>query len=318
VDPGAARFHVICERDVGLFSLIQQVIANVPWAMKQNRIPVAYFGENTCYWTPNGYRGESTVWEYYFEPLVHGHPVSNLPDPIRKQIHADRPSPNEIGELIDGGSFASRHFGDHPALTGVTLPIPYQWDDPSDTLRREAKAILDDFVQPRAYILDKVNQFFASRMAGQYLIAVHARGTDATSRQERRSFRQGSLVLARYVREIERLLDRQPEATIFVASDDQASIDHLTDAFGSRVISYDSIRHHGGEPAGCGPTGWIMPAYISRDRDTAAKNGEHAVIEYLLLSRCDYLVHNGSSLARTVLLNSPTQRHTNTHRRPRL
>ena len=82
-----------------------------------------------------------------------------------------------------------------------------------------------------------------------------------------------------------------------------------------RVVAYDSIRHQGGEAAGQGPTGWIMPAYIAGDRDVAARNGEDAVIEYLLLSRCHYLVHNGSSLARTVLLNAPRLPHTNTHRR---
>jgi hypothetical protein len=316
VSPRSEKFHIICERDVGLFSLIQQVIANVPWAIKENRIPVVYFGENTCYWTPHGYRGRQTVWEYYFEPLVPGYSTSDIPEPIWKMVHADRPSPYELGHLIDGASFVSSHFGDHPQLSGVTLPIPYQWDDPSDALRRQAKAIVDDFVQPRSYIRRKADEFFTTHMAGRYVIGVHARGTDATSQQERRSFRQDSLVLARYVREIERLLTREPKAKIFVASDDQASVDHLVDAFGARVISYDSIRHRGGEPAGRGPSGWIMPAYIADDRDTAARNGEDAVIEYLLLSRCDHLVHNGSSLARTVLLNSPTLPHTNTHRRP--
>ena len=316
VSSGAERFHIICERDVGLFSLIQQVIANVPWAIKEDRIPVVYFGENTCYWTPRGYRGRRTVWEYYFEPLVPGYSAWSLPESIRKMIHADRPSANEMGHLIDGTSFVSRHFGDHPGLSGMTLPIPYQWDDPSDALRMTAKAIVDDFVQPRSYILHKVDEFFTRHMTGQYLIGVHARGTDATSKQERRSFRQGSLVLSRYVREIGRLLSGEPNAKIFVASDDQTSVDHLAGAFGARVISYDSIRHRGGEPAGRGPTGWIMPAYIAGDRDTAARNGEDAVIEYLLLSRCDYLVHNGSSLARTVLLNAPALPHTNTHRRP--
>jgi hypothetical protein len=100
-----------------------------------------------------------------------------------------------------------------------------------------------------------------------------------------------------------------------VATDEQASLDHVTKAFGRRVVAYDSVRHQGGEAAGQGPTGWIMPAYIARDRDVAAMNGEDAVIEYLLLSRCHYLVHNGSSLARTVLLNAPRLPHTNTHRR---
>jgi hypothetical protein len=292
------------------------VIANVPWAVKENRIPVVYFGEKKRYWTPNGYRGKRTVWEYYFEPLVPGYSVSSLPEPIRSVIQSDRPSADEIGHLIDGTSFASAHFGDHPRLNGLALSIPYQWDDPSDTLRTKAKAILDDFVRPRRYILRKADDFFARHMAGHHLIGVHARGTDATSKQERRSFRQGSLVLPRYVHEIRRLLSQEPAAKIFVASDDQASVDHLVDAFGSRVTSYESIRHHGGEAAGRGPSGWIMPAYIAGDRDTAARNGEDAVIEYLLLSRCDHLVHNGSSLARTVLLNSPAVRHTNTHRRP--
>jgi hypothetical protein len=293
------------------------VIANVPWAIKENRIPVAYFGENTCYWTPERIpRGEAPSGNTTSSRWCPGYPASSLPEPIRKTIHADRPSANEIGQLVDGDSFVS-------VISVIIRPSAVSrcrsrtnGDDPSDTLRWKAKAIVDDFVQPRSHILREVDEFFARRMAGQYVIGVHARGTDATSKQERRSFRQGSLVLARYVREIERLLDRQPRSTIFVASDDQASVDHLADTFGSAVISYDSIRHHGGEPAGRGPTGWIMPAYIAGDRDTAARNGEDAVIEYLLLSRCDHLVHNGSSLARTVLLNSPTLRHTNTHRRP--
>jgi len=313
---GTPRFHLICERDVGLFSLIQQVIANVPWAVQENRIPVVYFGANTCYWTPNGYRGRHTVWEYYFEPLIPGYPASAIPHPIQELISADRPGPNDLGRFVDDTFFVSRHFGDHPLLRGVTLPIPYQWDDPGDALRWKAKAIVDDFVRPRSYLRRKADEFFTREMAGHHLIGVHARGTDATSKQERRSFRQGSLVLSRYLQEIERLLSREPSAKIFVASDDQASVDHLAGAFGSRVISYDSVRHRGGEPAGRGPTGWIMPAYIAGDRDTAARNGADAVVEYLLLSRCDHLVHNGSSLARTVLLNAPALPHTNTHRRP--
>jgi hypothetical protein len=182
-------------------------------------------------------------------------------------------------------------------------------------VRVEAKAIVDRFIRPRSYILRKVDDFLARHMAGHHVIGVHARGTDATSSQELRAFRQGSLVLSRYAEEIERLLDIEPTAKILVASDEQSSVDYFTNAFDDRVIAYDSIRHWDGEAAGQGPTGWIMPAYITQDRNTAARNGEDAVIEYLLLSRCAHLLHNGSSLARTVLLNAPQLTHTNTHRR---
>jgi hypothetical protein len=146
------------------------------------------------------------------------------------------------------------------------------------------------------------------------MIGVHARGTDATSKEEIRPHRQGSLVLSKYVAEILRLLETRPTARIFVATDDQSSLEYFREVFGDRVLAYDSIRHERGEAAGKGPTGWIMPAYIAGDRDRAAKNGEEAVIEYLLLSRCDHLVHNGSSLARTALLNAPQLPHTNMHR----
>jgi hypothetical protein len=141
------------------------------------------------------------------------------------------------------------------------------------------------------------------------------RGTDAVSPEEKRHYRLGSLVLERYADTVRHLLSTRNAAKIFVATDDESSLDFFRENFGRSVIAYDSVRHVSGEPAGKGPLGCIMPAYIAADRSRAARNGEEAVIEYILLSRCNYLVHNGSSLARTVLLKKPTLPHTNTHRR---
>ncbi|ONI74118.1 hypothetical protein BWI15_12175 [Kribbella sp. ALI-6-A] len=309
------RLHIVCERDVGLFSLIQQVIANIPWAVTQNRVPVVHFGPRTCYWTPSGYRGRQTVWEYYFEPLDPAYPAARLPASVKALIGAEPPSPFETGYHLDEHIFVTSHFGDHPLLEGAALRIPYQWEDPDNRLRAAAKVVLDKYIRPRDYLTQKADSFFAQHLAGQYVVGVHVRGTDAVSPQEVRAFRRGSRVLSRYRAEIERLLELEPTAKIFVASDEQSSVDHLAAAFPGRVVAHDSVRHHGGEPAGQGPTGWIMPAYIAADADVAAKNGEDAIVEYLLLSRCDYLVHNGSSLARTVLLNAPDLPHTNTHYR---
>ena len=86
----------------------------------------------------------------------------------------------------------------------------------------------------------------------------------------------------------------------------------MRERFGKRVIAYDSIRHKSGELAGRGPRGKVMPAYLTRDRDLAAKSGEEAVIEYLLLCRCNYLVHNDSSIPRAVLLTIPGMPASNT------
>ena len=143
VSDGSPRLHIITERDVGLFSLIQQVISNIPWAIAEDRIPVVHFADGTCYWTPNGYQGKDTVWEYYFEPLDPTYPATRIPDHIKRILSVKRPSPFEVGYHADDDVFVSCHFGDHPELRGATLPIPYQWDDPSERLRREAKAVLD-------------------------------------------------------------------------------------------------------------------------------------------------------------------------------
>ena len=307
------NFHIICERDVGLFSHIQQVIANIPWAIQEGRIPIVYFQDKTCYWTPNRYHDKETVWEYYFEPVVMAYPTSSIPPHIREIIAHNHPSPYEVGYFADEHTFVSNHFGDHPALAGKTLSIPYLMEDPDDELRQEAHDIIRCFIQPRDYIQQKASHFFQQYMKGRPIIGVHARGTDATSQQEIRPHRHGSLILSKYVTAIQRILDAQPTARLFVATDAQASLEYLRNAFGTRVFAYTSIRHVSGEAAGKGPTGWIMPAYIAGDRDRAAHNGEEAVIDYLLLSRCNYLVHNGSSLARTVLLNAPQLPHTNTH-----
>jgi hypothetical protein len=309
------KFHIICERDVGLFSHIQQVIANIPWAIREGRIPIVYFQDKTCYWTPKGYHEKETVWEYYFEPIVTAYPTSSIPLYIREIIAHNPPSPYEVGYFADEHTFVSNHFGDHPALAAKTLSIPYLIEDPDDRLRQEAYDIIRRFIQPRDYIQQKVSHFFQQHMQGHHIIGVHTRGTDATSPQELRPHRHGSLMLSKYVTAIQRMLDAQPTARIFVATDAQSSLEYLRNAFGTRVFAYNSLRHASGEAAGQGPTGWIMPAYIAGDRDCAAQTGEEAVIEYLLLSRCHYLVHNGSSLARTVLLNAPQLPHTNTHRK---
>jgi hypothetical protein len=311
------KLHIMCERDVGLFSLIQQVISNACWAIEEGRIPIAYFQDKTCYWKSDGYRGRETVWEYYFEPVVKEYPASRIPQRVRKIIRERHPSPFEIGYFANDRTFVSSHFGDHPALKGKALSIPYLWDDPHGPLRQVASTIIHRFIRPRSYILQKEINFFRQHMEGHYNIGVHMRGTDATSSQEVRAHRHGSLHPQRFVSEIRRLLEVWPAARIFVATDAEDSLALLRSAFGKGVFAYDTVRHEGGDPAGKGPTGWIMPAYIVRGGNCAARNGEDAVVEYLLLSRCDCLIHNGSSLARTVLLNVPHLPHINTHRKER-
>lgn len=311
---GRLRLLIICERDVGLFSLFQQVVSNIPRALAEGRIPVVWFGDRCCYFTSSGYRGHDTMWEYYFEPLVDGVSTAVISDAVKAVIRDKFPSADSAGYEIDEYVFVSNHFGDHPHLAGKTLRIPCTWDDPDDKLRTEASNIIERYVRPRSYLREKADRYFEQHLAGSFLIGVHIRGTDAISRRVHHPHRKGSLNLKKCVATIRELLEAEPHAKVFVATDDQRSLDFVKNAFGNQVEAYDSIRHRKGRLAGKGPLVWPMPAYISNDRDLAARNGEEAVIEFLLLCRCNHLIHNGSGLARTVLLTRPELAHTNTHR----
>ena len=109
-------------------------------------------------------------------------------------------------------------------------------------------------------------------------------------------------------------LQERPDAKVFVATDDEASLTEMRRAFGERIIACDSVRHQGGQTWDWGPTGdGSLPGYIARNPEQAAQNGADAVVEYLLLEKCELLIHNGASLARTVLLANPTLPCINTH-----
>jgi hypothetical protein len=310
--------HLICERDVGLFSLVQQAIAHIPWALRSGRVPVALFGDRCCYWVPGGHRDRSTVWEYYFEPLDAEFPADAVPDAVRSALRERFPDFRDPGFWLDRGTWASSNFGDHPRLKGRTLAIPHGWQDPDAATRGRAASLIRAHLRPRNYIAERVDAFHGRHMKGHAVIGVQIRGTDAVSASEDRAHRKDSLVLENYRREVERRLASAPGARLFVATDEERSLEFMKDSFGERVIHCDSLRHAVGEAAGRGPTGSLMPAYVARDRRDAARNGEDAVVEYLLLARCSLLVHNGSSLARTVLLTDPSLPHVNTHRKSRL
>jgi hypothetical protein len=307
------RLLVLCERDVGLFSLVQQVIANIPRALSENRVPVVLFGDRCCYFTPSGYRGRDTVWEYYFEPVVADAPASCIPEKARRAIQESWSGFPWTAFELDDSITVSNHFGDHPELEGRALRIPYERDDPGPALRRRTASIIQTCVRPREYLQREVDAFCNEMLSSSFVVGVHMRGTDAASGAEDRSFRWGSLNFEKYKANVSRLLDEHPDALIFVATDEERSLSFMQRTFGRRVRSYETLRHQDGNPVGRGPDGWLMPSYIASDRDRAARNGEEAVADYLTLCRCHHLIHNGSGLARTALLAMPNLPHTNTH-----
>jgi hypothetical protein len=297
--------HIVCERDVGLFNLVLGVISHVRWALSEGRIPLVFWGRNTCYWTPLGYRGHDSVWEYYFEPLVPEYPASRIPSHVLQWI-ADHPREKKY---VDERAFVSRGGAFHVRFDGERVRGPRNVTA-SRKIRQLTSGIVRDYIRPRDYILEKADRFARECMTDRYVIGVHIRGTDAIGHPAK-FVRQRHVSIREYCDVVRRQLRKKPDALVLVASDAHDSVDRMRSVFGKRVIAYDSIRHEVGELAGTGPLGGSMPAFLTQDRDKAARSGEEAVIEYLLLCRCDYLVHNLSAIPRMVLLSVADMPETN-------
>ncbi len=295
------KFLLICERDVGMFSLYGQVLSNISLVLSENKIPIVCFGENCCYWTPDGYAGKQSVWEYYFEPLFSKYDYHSLPENIKNKLQiilSERGYVNK--EAIESNYDANTHYGDRPKNIGKVLLMPYL-RDPSKRRRRMLNRIVRKYIKPRDFILEKVKVYWEKNMQNHYVIGVHIRGTDALSDPRR----IGMLNYDRYIIAIKQLLKYHQKAKILITTDDERSLEVMQEAFKDKIICYDAIRYVSGISVGKGPTGSVIPSYIANDRSKAAQNGEEAVIEFLLLSKCDFLIFNGSGLARTTLVVSP-------------
>lgn len=282
--------------------LICQVIANIPRAQKEGRIPIVFFGHRCCYWTEGRYQQADNVWEYYFEPLHKNYPSSCIPKSVVEAIRDRFPDPESIGYLCDN-VVVTNNYGDHSSLKEMALAIPFKKHDPSLQLRIIAGNIVSEYIRPRDYIEHKVAEFVASRFQNRHVVGIHLRGTD--SNYDPRWHLRVRANTQWFIDAIEGYILKQPDAIFFLATDEQPAVDVLLAKFPDRIITYDSIRHAKGNAVGAGPEGNIMPAYIASDSRIAAKNGEEAVIESQILRHCCHLIHNNSSLARFVLICEP-------------
>jgi len=327
------RLLVIRERDVGLFSMVLQVLHALFLLKDQkiDRIPLVVLGRGIIYFHPDGHESHRTAWEYYFKPLVpefsENHILTVLGDCAfelleskRKQLeHArgatefpqdlhllsplttqDRSNLAQLDELVTPFDWAwTESF--YPTVDGRScgqFEISYSYY--ADLVRR--------YIRPRDHIQRKVSELFDARLRGYYVIGVHVRGTDGHSAPS------GGVEIPfdRYFYEIEQKFATfgKSACRVFLATDEQNVVSRFEKRFGEELVHYDAVRNIDGEEVfGVGPTGQVMPGYIGKGGTTAVQNGDDAVVEYALLCRSDFLVHNVSSLSATACFSVPESVH---------
>lgn len=155
----------------------------------------------------------------------------------------------------------------------------------SEATRAHINATIRSHVRIKPWVNEEVEKFYQTNMAGSFVIGIHLRGTDKV-----REVRPVSphVLTAKALEEAKN--SGRADIKFFIASDEQELIDvALADLVGFSVVMYDAERSHDKNPL-----------HLSAGRKPA-QHGFEALVEALLLSKCNVFVHTISNFSAAVL-----------------
>lgn len=144
--------------------------------------------------------------------------------------------------------------------------------------RATAAALVERHVRVKPALLDAVDRFWRERIATEMVIGVHYRGTDKSEDLAVVPYHAVSTAI-RTLQEAGAL----GRGAIFVATDDQGFLEHVRHAFPGQVCALDMRRSDDGRP-------------LHKTRGNGFARGAEAVMDCLLLARCQRLVRTPSNL----------------------
>lgn len=144
--------------------------------------------------------------------------------------------------------------------------------------RAQASSLLHRYVKIQPHILKKVAQFTDTFFSGK-VIGIHYRGTDKFTEAPVVSYEEVVLALLEQIGQLENQL-----FFIFVATDQQSFLDYMESQFPNQVIATKSTRSKDSSNIHVGSEN---PYLI----------GEEALVDAILLSKCDVLLRTSSSLS---------------------
>lgn len=153
-----------------------------------------------------------------------------------------------------------------------------------------AHALVTRYIGIRAAITEQVDRFAAQHFGGGPVLAVHFRGTDKRVEAPRVAWDFCRATVANY-------LDAHPQTQrLFVASDEQAFVDHMAQAFPDLAVCHrdDRFRARGDQAVHMDLAGG----------DNRAK-GEDALVNCLLMARCSALIKSSSLLSAWAAIYNP-------------
>lgn len=148
--------------------------------------------------------------------------------------------------------------------------------------REEGNKIINKYIKIKLDIKNKINNFYKKNMLGKKTIGIHLRGTDKYTEIPKT--------------DINLIIDQANKFKgfqCFIATDEDKILNMVKKKLKSKVISYPSYKSKDGKPI------------HFKTLKTKAKLGEDVLIESILLSKCDILIHTFSFVSIASLFFNP-------------
>lgn len=145
--------------------------------------------------------------------------------------------------------------------------------------KQRCHELITKYIRLKPHIQKTLDRFIAANFKDMFVLGVHYRGTDKASEAPRLDYESVLNAISLYS-----FYHTGKELRIFVATDEADFLEEITTRFPNQVISYSTNRSINGNP-------------LHKARENMYKQGEEALMDCLLLSRCDHLIRTSSNLS---------------------
>lgn len=160
---------------------------------------------------------------------------------------------------------------------------------PDPNWRKYMNDLISAFIRIKEPTLNKIEEFFTNNIEGRYTVSIHIRGTDKFLEVRPISLDQ---IFAE--------ANKHAPCQFFIATDDERLLNEAKKKLKGNVIHYNSCRVN--RVAG-------VHNSHSCPEESRAYLGEEALIDCILLSRCNIMIHTWSNLSIAALLFNPVLEH---------
>jgi len=167
---------------------------------------------------------------------------------------------------------------------GTLIDHAQHYFDNPDELKRQ-QYIDRLYINPKQYILDKIDKIYKDEFEGHTVLGLMARGTEYNLHHPM----YGVFGVQDYINEVKKILEENKEITkIYVISEDMEYIDDISKAFPESYFMPDVFRRTD-ETMEYINRVHCWPNVSTKREDHCKLLGEEVIIQAKLMGKCDYL-----------------------------